>query len=71
MLHPRSHYTSIKLAGGSNKKGIIGGVVGGAGALVLLLIVGLFVWFKQSKKSQAGARGNVIIFFLQIYLLFG
>lgn len=44
---------------GSNKKAIIGGVVGGVAALFFVL-VGLFVWFKRSRKPQAGDRGDIL-----------
>ncbi|XP_062096402.1 cold-responsive protein kinase 1-like isoform X2 [Humulus lupulus] len=47
--------------GSSSEKAIIGGVAGGVGALVLLIIVGIFIWFKRySKKKQAVARGNIL-----------
>ncbi|KAL5537505.1 hypothetical protein UlMin_045602 [Ulmus minor] len=45
--------------GSSSKKAIIGGVIGGVGAL-LLLLVGFLVWFKRSRKSQARSRGDIL-----------
>ncbi|KAF4398466.1 hypothetical protein G4B88_025445 [Cannabis sativa] len=45
----------------SRKKTIIGGIVGGVGALTLIIILGIFIWFKRySKKSQPVARGNIL-----------
>ncbi|KAJ6290840.1 hypothetical protein OIU78_026568 [Salix suchowensis] len=39
----------------------IGAIIGGAagGAALVLLVVGLFVWFKLSKKRKAARRGNI------------
>ncbi|KAM6551925.1 hypothetical protein CsatB_001733 [Cannabis sativa] len=49
------------LNGNSSKKKVIIGVVGGVGAVVLFIILGIFIWFKRYfKKSQPLARGNII-----------
>ncbi|KAH7544596.1 hypothetical protein FEM48_Zijuj01G0002500 [Ziziphus jujuba var. spinosa] len=46
--------------GASTKNGaIIGGVVGGLAGLLLLLL-GLFFWFKRSRKSEAVPRGKLV-----------
>ncbi|XP_062095470.1 cold-responsive protein kinase 1-like [Humulus lupulus] len=47
--------------GSSSKKAIIGGVAGGVGGLALLIIVGIFIWFKRySRKPHAIDRGNIL-----------
>ena len=47
------------LTGGSSKKGaIIGGVVGGVALILILLAV--FVWLRQSKKPKKAPRGKKI-----------
>ncbi|KAL5577349.1 hypothetical protein UlMin_019048 [Ulmus minor] len=48
----------LKSSGSSSKKAIIGGVIGGAGVLFLLL--GFFLWFKRSRKSKTRARGDIL-----------
>ncbi|KAF3450331.1 hypothetical protein FNV43_RR06411 [Rhamnella rubrinervis] len=45
--------------GGSSKKAaIIGGAVGGVGAL--LLVLGFLFWFKRSRKSTTATRGDIL-----------
>ena len=49
-------YFNLLYAGGSSKKkAIIGGVVGGVGAL---FIITLFVLFKLSRRPKEDLRGN-------------
>ncbi|KAJ6735259.1 CYSTEINE-RICH RLK (RECEPTOR-LIKE KINASE) PROTEIN [Salix purpurea] len=50
----------IKIRPESSPSSKIGAIIGGAagGAALVLLIVGLFVWFKLSKKRRAARRGK-------------
>ena len=45
--------------GSSNKRIIIGGAVGGA--CLIILLVTLFVWYKISSKKKANPRGKIYI----------
>nr|GMC96157.1 cysteine-rich receptor-like protein kinase 2 [Ipomoea batatas] len=48
----------IPSPGSSGKKKAIGGVVGGAG--IILVLAAIFLWYLQSKNPKASGRGNIL-----------